>query len=365
MSDNRIRIGISQGDTNGIGWETIVKALRSQTIGEICTPVVYGTPAAAKFYNIPYDEEEAVRFNVCPSAAQARRGAVNLVEVGDGNLAIEPGKSTDASAQAALDSLEKAVEDLKAGEISALVTAPISKEAMLRIGFQYTGHTEYLAAKFDGEAMMIMCSDTMRVALQTIHIPLDRVSESLSTESITSKLTALRKTLKQDFGVVEPRIAVLSLNPHTGDGGMLGTEEIDIIRPAVLAAVEQGVLAFGPLSADGIFAGGAYRKYDGVLAMYHDQGLAPFKALSPEGVNFTAGLSCVRTSPDHGTAFDIAGKGIADGQSMRSAIYTAIDIVRRREAYSRWSRNPLEHFERDKGKDLSISDLKIPEKEDI
>ena len=209
--------------------------------------------------------------------------------------------------------------------------------------------------------MMIMCSDILRVALQTVHIPVDRVAESLSSEKITASLVALRQTLKQDFGVVEPRIAVLSLNPHAGDGGLLGTEEETIIRPAVQEAAKQGVLAFGPLAADGLFAGGGYKKYDAILAMYHDQGLTPFKALSPDGVNFTAGLNVVRTSPDHGTAFDIAGKDMADAQSMRSAIYEAIDIVRRRNDFKYWSRNPLEHFEREKGRDVSMKDLQVAE----
>jgi 4-hydroxythreonine-4-phosphate dehydrogenase len=192
----------------------------------------------------------------------------------------------------------------------------------------------------------------------------DKVSAELSSDKITSSLVALRQTLKQDFGIVEPRIAVLSLNPHAGDGGLLGSEEENIIRPAIVEAVNQNVLAFGPLAADGLFAGGGYKKYDAILAMYHDQGLTPFKALSPEGVNFTAGLNVVRTSPDHGTAFDIAGKDLADAQSMRNAIYEALDIVRRRNDYKYWSRNPLEHFEREKGRDVSLKDLKeLPEKD--
>ena len=235
---------------------------------------------------------------------------------------------------------------------------------MQKVGFGFTGHTEYFASKAEGEPMMIMCSDTLRVALQTVHIPVDKVASSLSAEKITASLVALRQTLKQDFGVVEPRIAVLSLNPHAGDGGLLGSEEENIIRPAVQEAANQGVLAFGPMAADGLFASGGYKKYDAILAMYHDQGLTPFKALSPEGVNFTAGLNVVRTSPDHGTAFDIAGKDLADAQSMRSAIYEAIDIVRRRNDYKYWSRNPLEHFEREKGRDVSLKDLKeLPEKD--
>ena len=212
--------------------------------------------------------------------------------------------------------------------------------------------------------MMIMCSDRLRVGLVTIHIPVAEVSKSISKEKIIQSLTTLRSSLKQDFGIVEPRIAVLSLNPHAGEGGMLGTEEQEIIKPAIEEAFEQGTLAFGPFPADGLFAGGGYAKYDAVLAMYHDQGLTPFKTLSPDGVNFTAGLSAVRTSPDHGTAYDIAGKGIADAQSMRNAIYAAIDIVRNREQWAEWTARPLQHFEREKGRDISVKDLKLPEAEE-
>jgi 4-hydroxythreonine-4-phosphate dehydrogenase len=255
--------------------------------------------------------------------------------------------------------LEMAAEELNNGTIAAGVTAPISKESMNEAGFGFTGHTEFFEAKAEGKAMMIMCSEILRVALATIHIPVDKVSSSLSTEALVEQLTSLRETLKSDFGVVEPRIAVLSLNPHAGDGGLLGSEENDVIRPAINQAYSEGVLAFGPLSADGLFASGEYKKYDAILAMYHDQGLIPFKTLSPEGVNFTAALDVVRTSPDHGVAYDIAGKGVADAQSMLNALYAAIDIVRRRENYARWSRNPLERFERDRGRDMSMKDIKV------
>ena len=269
-----------------------------------------------------------------------------------------PGIASAEAGKAAVEALERAMADLNDGKIEAMVTAPISKETAQSESFPYTGHTEFVAVNSEGEPMMIMCSNALRVALQTVHIPVDKVAASLSTEAIVESLKALRQTLKQDFGVVEPRIAVLSLNPHAGDGGLLGSEENDIIRPAVQEAARQNILAFGPMAADGLFASGGYAKYDAILAMYHDQGLTPFKALSPDGVNFTAGLNIVRTSPDHGTAYDIAGKDIADAQSMRNAIYEAIDIVHRRNNYEYWSRNPLEHFEREKGRDLSASDLK-------
>ena len=257
------------------------------------------------------------------------------------------------------------MRDLKAGHLDALVTAPFDKETVQADDFRYTGHTEYLAAELEGEAMMILCSDVLRVGLVTKHIPVSEIARNITKERIVRDLGTLRRALIEDFGIVEPRIAVMALNPHAGDGGLLGREEQEIIRPAIVEAFSKGVLAFGPFAADGLFAGGGYAKYDGILAMYHDQGLAPFKSLSPDGVNFTAGLSAVRTSPDHGTAFDIAGKDKADPQSMRNAIYAAIDIAEHRRAWAEWTRTPLQRAERDRGgRDVSVKDLPQTEKED-
>lgn len=361
MSEYKLKIGITQGDTNGVGWEVILKALADPTMVELFTPVVYGSKRVADVHAARLTDVEPVQFSSCASAAEARRGRVNLVECGDKEVRVEFGRATVEAARQAVAALECAVADLQSGELDAVVTAPINKESMQEAGFGFTGHTEYFASKAEGQPMMIMCSELLRVALMTVHVPVESVASSLTQEGIVAALTSLRQTLKRDFGVVEPRIAVLSLNPHAGDGGLLGSEEEQTIRPAVLSAYEKGVLAFGPLAADGLFGGGAFRKYDAVLAMYHDQGLTPFKTLSPEGVNFTAGLDVVRTSPDHGTAYDIAGKNKADAQSMRNAIYEALDIVRRREAYDEWSQNPLEHFEREKGRDVSMKDLQEAE----
>ena len=220
-------------------------------------------------------------------------------------------------------------------------------------------------AELEGEAMMILCSDVLRVGLVTKHIPVSEIARNITKERIVRDLGTLRRALIEDFGIVEPRIAVMALNPHAGDGGLLGREEQEIIRPAIVEAFSKGVLAFGPFAADGLFAGGGYAKYDGILAMYHDQGLAPFKTLTPDGVNYTAGLCEVRTSPDHGTAYDIAGQDKADAQSMRSAIYAAIDIVEHRRAWTEWSRNPLQRAEREKGgSDISVKDLPQTERED-
>ncbi|BFK46351.1 4-hydroxythreonine-4-phosphate dehydrogenase PdxA [Alistipes sp. i18-0019-D1] len=364
MPENKFKIGITQGDTNGIGWEVILKALADPRMTELFTPVVYGSPKAAAYYRNTIAEIEAFSFNPVASAAEARRGKTNLVACGE-NAEIMPGKPAPEAGRAAVEALCTAMRDLKAGHLDALVTAPFDKETVQADDFRYTGHTEYLAAELEGEAMMILCSDSLRVGLVTKHIPVSEIARNITKERIVRDLDTLRRALIEDFGIVEPRIAVMALNPHAGDGGLLGREEQEIIRPAIVEAFSKGVLAFGPFAADGLFAGGGYAKYDGILAMYHDQGLAPFKSLSPDGVNFTAGLSAVRTSPDHGTAFDIAGKDKADPQSMRNAIYAAIDIAEHRRAWAEWTRNPLQRAERDRGgRDVSVKDLPQTEKED-
>ena len=364
MPENKFKIGITQGDPNGIGWEIILKALADPRMTELFTPVIYGSPKAAAYYRNTVAEIEAFSFNPVASAAEARRGKANLVACGE-TADIAPGKPTPEAGRAAVEALCAAMRDLKAGHLDALVTAPFDKETVQADDFRYTGHTEYLAAELEGEAMMILCSDVLRVGLVTKHIPVSEIARNITKERIVRDLDTLRRALIEDFGIVEPRIAVMALNPHAGDGGLLGREEQEIIRPAIVEAFSKGVLAFGPFAADGLFAGGGYAKYDGILAMYHDQGLAPFKSLSPDGVNFTAGLSAVRTSPDHGTAFDIAGKDKADPQSMRNAIYAAIDIAEHRRAWAEWTRNPLQRAERDRGgRDVSVRDLPQTEKED-
>ena len=363
MPENKFKIGITQGDTNGIGWEIILKALADPRMTELVTPVVYGSPKAAAYYRNTVAEIEAFSFNPVASAAEARRGKANLVACGE-TADIAPGKPTPEAGRAAVEALCAAMRDLKAGHLDALVTAPFDKETVQADDFRYTGHTEYLAAELEGEAMMILCSDVLRVGLVTKHIPVSEIARNITKERIVRDLGTLRRALIEDFGIVEPRIAVMALNPHAVDGGLLGREEQEIIRPAIVEAFSKGVLAFGPFAADGLFAGGGYAKYDGILAMYHDQGLAPVKSLSPDGVNVTEGHSAVRTSPDHGTAFDIAGKDKADPQSMRNAIYAAIDIAEHRRAWAEWTRNPLQRAERDRGgRDVSVKDLPQTEKE--
>ena len=297
MSDNRLKIGITQGDTNGIGWEVILKTLADSRIAELCTPVVYGSPAAAGYYRRCIADLEEIAFNTVSSARDARRGRVNLIACGPQELRIVPGEPSPEAGRAAVEALQAAVRDLKEGTLDALVTGPIDKETAQADDFRYTGHTEYLAAELEGSPMMLMCSDRLRVGLVTTHLPLAEVSAAISRAKITEALDRLARSLVADFGVVKPRIAVLALNPHAGDGGLLGREEEETIRPAVNDAYAAGVLAFGPFAADGFFASGNYAHYDAVLAMYHDQGLAPFKTLTPDGVNYTAGLCEVRTSP--------------------------------------------------------------------
>lgn len=346
MTENLLKIGITQGDPNGIGWEVILKTISNPLLTELCTPILYGSEEAMNFYRKTIQELDSFEVVKVKSAAEAREGKVNLVECG--SMQPTPGKPTTEAGAAAVEALKRATEELKSGELDAVVTAPFDKETVQSDQFRYTGHTEFFGAELEGEPMMIMCSERLRVGLVTKHLPIAEIPRHITREKILSDLRTLKKSLKEDFGVVEPRIAVLALNPHAGDGGLLGSEEQEIIRPAINEAYEEGILAFGPFAADGLFASGSYTKYDGVLAMYHDQGLAPFKTLSPDGVNLTAGLSEVRTSPDHGTAFDIAGQDVADAQSMRNALYTAIDVVRNRREWEKWSANPLPKAERER-----------------
>lgn len=362
--NKRLKIGITQGDTNGVGWEVILKIFSDNRMAELTTPVIYGSSNAATFYQKRLEDMEPVKFMVVDSAERAQQGRVNLVECGTKELSITPGKPSKAGGAAAAAALRKAIDELKSGAIDALVTAPIDKEMIQSEEFAFTGHTEFLAKELDGEPLMIMTSELMRVGLVTIHIPVAEVANHLSRELIVERIKQMNDSMRKDFGIVRPKVAVLALNPHAGDGGLLGKEEEEVIKPAIVEAYEDGVLAFGPFAADGFFASGTFKRYDAILAMYHDQGLAPFKTLTPNGVNFTASLAEVRTSPDHGVAYDIAGKGLADEQSMRNAIYEAMDIVRRRREWEEWNARPLEHFEREKGRDISIKDLPEAEHND-
>ena len=335
MSLPKLVVGITQGDSNGIGYEVIIKSLADERILDSFTPVIYGSSKLMGFYRKTLHNIGPMDINVISSAADAKQKKINLVNCLPDNIYAEPGQSTPDSAKAAIKSLETAVKDLKDGQVDVLVTAPINKRAMNSEGFSNTGHTEYLQKEFGADDVtMIMVSDQIKIGVVTGHIPLRDVPKSLTRESILGKLRIMKASLQRDFGVADPKIAVLGLNPHCGDGGLLGDEEQNIILPAVQEAMKEGIQAFGPYSPDGFFGLGNYSRFDATLAMYHDQGLAPFKALAfSDGVNYTAGLPIVRTSPDHGTAYDMAGRDEADPRSMMSAIYTAIDIFRKRLQY--------------------------------
>ena len=353
----KLVVGITQGDGNGIGYEVIIKSFADERMLDMCTPVVYGSSKIFGFYRKQIHNLEQINTNVITSAKDVHQKRVNIVNCLPDSVFVEPGQATPESAKSAMVSLKCAVEDIRNGYIDVLVTAPINKRAMVNEGFGYTGHTEYLEHEFGvEEGLMIMVSDQLKVAVATGHIPLKNVPESLSTDLILKKLRIMKSSLQRDFGIVAPKIAVLGLNPHCGDGGLLGDEEQSVILPAVKAANDEGILAFGPYSPDGFFSLGNYSRFDATLAMYHDQGLIPFKALAFErGVNYTAGLPIVRTSPDHGTAYDMAGRDMADPRSMMSSIYTAIDIYHNREKYDalQAGKMPVTHEQagrQDKGK---------------
>ena len=334
-------IGITIGDLNGIGLEVILKTFQNEQLLNNCTPVIYGSSKVVSYHKNIVGIEFA--FNAIRSVDQATDDRVNVVNCWQDNVNITLGKATEQGGKFAFQSLEWAVKDLQAGLIDALVTAPINKEAMQMANFPFPGHTEYLTQALGGrESVMMLVHDELRVALATNHLPLRAVPAKITKELLLQKINLLHESLCMDFGIDKPTIAVLGLNPHAGDGGLLGMEEEQLIRPAVVEAKKSGKLVMGPFPADGFFGSGQYRKYDAILAMYHDQGLAPFKALSfGNGVNYTAGLSAVRTSPDHGTAYDLAGKNGADPASFRKALFMAIDITRQRKDYKDMRANPL------------------------
>lgn len=336
-------MGITQGDTNGVGYEVIIKSLTDSRMLDLCVPVVYGSSRAFGFYKKQLPDVENLNTNIINTAKDYHPKRVNIINCVPDNFRIDPGQPTPESANAALIALREAVKDLKNGDLDALVTAPLNKKAVALHFPGFTGHTEYLVNEFGvKDGLMFLIADKMRVGVVTNHLSLSKVPSALSVDSILSKLRLMNDSLRRDFGIVRPKIAVLGLNPHSGDGGLLGSEETDIINPAIEAAGKENILAFGAFSPDGFFSTHQQYNYDAVLAMYHDQGLIPFKALAFDtGVNFTAGLPVVRTSPDHGTAYELAGKGAANPMPMKSAIYAAIDIARNRCSYDSMRENML------------------------
>lgn len=325
------KIGITHGDLNGISYEVILKALADNKILDICTPVVYGLSKVAGYYKKNMQMQD-FSFQYIKNPGQASQKKANLINLSETEVPVNMGESTPVAGKYAEMALSYACNDLKNKNIDALVTAPINKNNIQSEQFHFPGHTEYLASTFGVEnPLMMMISPAVKLAFVTNHVAIENVAKSISKELIIKKLKILNQSLIKDFGSTNPRIAVLSLNPHAGDKGLIGKEEENIIIPAIREAFDQKIYAFGPYPADGLFGSGNYSKFDAVLAMYHDQGMIPFKILADrEGVNYTAGLPIVRTSPAHGTGYDIAGKNIADEQSLRSAIYLAIDILRNR-----------------------------------
>lgn len=343
-----IRVGITVGDINGIGPEIIIKALRDNRILLDCVPIIYASTKTLSYYKKLINDEEFV-YQSCKDATEAHPKKVNIVNVWNDEIKYEVGQSTETGGKYAYLSLEKATEDLASNKIDVLVTAPISKEAIIKAGFKFPGHTEYLAHMSNmDEALMLMVCGPLRVAIVTSHIPLKDVATNLTKEKVFNKIKMLENSLKKDFGIIKPKIAVFGLNPHAGESGKMGDEEQNIITPAIQQAKGENMQVYGPYPADSFFGSSSLGQFDGILAMYHDQGLTAFKALSFEdGVNYTAGLPIVRTSPDHGTAFDIAGENKASEQSMRSAIYLAIDIYKKRQFVKEIHSNPLPFSEND------------------
>ena len=338
----KIKIGISIGDINGVGLEVILKTVADNKILDFCTPIIYGSSKVVSYHKNMIGLE-GFHFQSVGSGQNPYHGKVNVVNCWNEDVNITIGAPSESGGTYAYKSLAAATQELKEGHIDALVTAPIHKKGMQDTGFQFTGHTEYLTKELNGvESLMLMVNDDLRVGVVTNHLPLKDVAAAITKAKITNKLKILNKTLKRDFGIERPTIAILGLNPHAGDGGMLGDEEEKLIRPIIIESKKKGYVANGPFPADGFFGSGDYRKFDGILAMYHDQGLVPFKALSfGEGVNFTAGLSAIRTSPDHGTAFDIAGMNMANPSSFRRALFLAIDVAKQRKNFDESHENPV------------------------
>ncbi|OFX88290.1 MAG: 4-hydroxythreonine-4-phosphate dehydrogenase PdxA [Bacteroidetes bacterium GWF2_33_16] len=343
---DKIVVGISQGDINGISYEVIIKALMDPRMYDFSVPVVYGSAKVAAYHRKALNIAN-FSFNNVRGADEANVKRANIVNCLDDNIRVELGKSTQIAGEASYLSLQTAVKDLRDKKLDVLVTGPINKDNIQSEEFKFPGHTEYLTKEFGAnDSLMLMISENLKVGVVTGHIPISQVPQAITEDSILKKLRIMNKSLIQDFRIRKPKIAVLGLNPHAGDNSLLGREEVDIIIPAIEKAKYEKIMAFGPYPADGFFGSDSFKKFDAILAMYHDQGLVPFKALAfGTGVNYTAGLSIIRTSPGHGTAYELAGLNQASEDSFRNAIYLACDIFRNRTEYLEISKNPLQHQE--------------------
>jgi 4-hydroxythreonine-4-phosphate dehydrogenase len=361
MSRKNIVAGITHGDINGVGYEVIIKTLMDNRVIEECTPVVYGSPKVAAYHRKALNITN-FSFNTIKVPEEAVPRKCHIINCLDEDVRVELGKSTEMAGEGSALALEKAVDDAIEGKIDLLVTAPINKHNVQSGNFPFPGHTEFLKSKCGVEdVLMIMVSENMKIGVVTGHIALRDIPGTITTDLILSKIRIMNRSLMVDFGTRKPRIALLSLNPHAGDEGLLGDEEQNIIIPAINMAAKEEILVFGPYPADGFFGAGSFANFDGILAMYHDQGLAPFKALAFDtGVNFTAGLPFVRTSPNHGTAYDLAGKGEASENSFRQALYLACDILKNREMYSEITSDPL----RSQGVDTQSGSEDLPGDDD-
>jgi 4-phospho-D-threonate 3-dehydrogenase / 4-phospho-D-erythronate 3-dehydrogenase len=343
--NENIIVGISIGDLNGIGSEVVLKTFDDNRMLEMCTPVIFANVKIMSF--IKRNLKLETNIHGIDRLDQLVIGKINVLNVWKEDVTINFGANDENAGKYAIKSFTTATSALKDGLIDVLVTAPINKYNIQSDEFKFPGHTDYLNQQLDGNALMFMVQDNLRVGLVTDHIPVNEVAKHLTAELITKKIETINLSLKQDFSINKPKIAVLGLNPHAGDGGVIGKEDDEIIKPTIKKLFEKGTLAFGPFPADGLFGSENYKKYDAVIAVYHDQGLIPFKTLSfGNGVNFTAGLNKIRTSPDHGTAYDIAGKGIADHNSFKEAVYLAIDIYHSRNIYAEISRDPMKTKEK-------------------
>ncbi len=358
---NLVKVGITHGDCNGVGYEILLKAFSDNRLTELLTPIIYGSSKVASYHRKVLNSK-SIPFNMIANCHEAKEGQINFINAVSHDVKIEMGKPNQTAGEAAYVALEAAVADITKLDIDALVTLPINKDSIQGQDFNFRGHTEYLENRTgDGKthkALMILASDDLRVALVTTHLPISEVAGSITKELVIEKIKTLNDSLKRDFFIDNPRIGVLSLNPHAGENGLLGKEEQEIIEPAIQKCLEKDILCSGPYAADGFFGSRKYKQFDAILAMYHDQGLVPFKTIAMgSGVNFTAGLPIVRTSPAHGTAYDLAGKNEASEESFRQALYMAVDIHRNRVSYDEARKDPLRKAFFDRSKDDEKLDL--------
>ena len=343
-NNNSIKLAISHGDINGVGYEVILKTFSDARMLEHCTPILYGSTKVASYHKkLLAPQHQEMTFSALTDAKQAKDHRFNVVNIVPDEIKLDIGKSTEVAGQLSRLALERACEDLKNGNVDVLVTAPINKKNIQSNDFDFPGHTEYLSSKFEGKSLMMMVCDRIRIGIMTNHLSISEVPAAICHDLLMEKIQIMNDSLKRDFGIRMPKIAVRALDPHAGDDGVIGTQDRNVVKPAIDEAASKGILCYGPFPSDGFFGSSEFNKFDGVLALYHDQGLIPFKLMSfTEGVNYTAGLPIIRTSPAHGTGYDIAGKDKASEQSFRAAVYLACNILRNRHEYDELTKNPLD-----------------------